>query len=406
MIQREETDLTNIGFVTLGGLERLDDFKMGTPIRAEDLTIMAYRPEFRNEPLDVTIVVVHTIHNLTYYLILVVVLYLVPILLAGYHGILRIRSRRPFKLNQIENKLDRFKKQYGKNVIQLVKLPVDQEEARFKRTSENGLWLSVCVANFLLVFCYVLNLMSTDKVADVKVNTITKLGDLLFDPDFKEMQPTGVGVFFEYEILKRSRPESELGLLYQRFKKNESRATLKLIAPSGAETLKNFLGYLFKDMEKNNDALVVVQANLLTVMRQALCAMATLLTGKDEDKLERIYVARNTFGTGITVNLYSKNVHPEIFRYMSYREQTIVEMANYWTYMEEAIEEMIQENLHGLGTSYKRLLCNKWVNENWDDDGDMPVLELGQLKISFLLLFIGGLAGFVAMLLEVLWFCF
>ena len=106
-------------------------------------------------------------------------------------------------------------KKYLYNVEQQLALLVDQENLTPNQLiGQNLIWLILTIIMFVFIFCYLLNMMSTDLVTIHRLATAENLNDLM--TSFKEMRLFMLTILFFYDYMKRAPPTSPIGQLYRR----------------------------------------------------------------------------------------------------------------------------------------------------------------------------------------------
>lgn len=112
---------------------------------------------------------------------------------------------------------------------------VDQNSFKPSSWSARCLWLFFIMA-FWTKVGVLLNLMSTNQVAEIQAPQINSLDDLL-SSEFAHYQPVVLRFFYSYSLMLTVKPETKIGKLFIRIKQN---ITAGLITADGTDMLDFF----------------------------------------------------------------------------------------------------------------------------------------------------------------------
>lgn len=213
--------------------------------------------------------------------------------------------------------IKRFTTELTNCVWQCLRLCYDQEQ--FELTSNSGklIWIHYAIAFFILCFGYLCNLMSTDLVASINLPLIDSIDDLETDC-FRHVKPT----MFRNQHLHpyiESQPSSSIyGRIFKRIN-----ASGGLIDATGADHSKSseVFNLLVEVTEAKRALLVTLFLRDLGIL-PFLCRLKLRMPKLRSD---RLYTARQIFGSG-TMNALSRiDLDYRLRAYMEYTERTELE---------------------------------------------------------------------------------
>lgn len=207
----------------------------------------------------------------------------------------KVRSSRTFKLymKALWSVLEAFLKQWHLKPI---------------ASSGRVLWCLLSLGIFVLVFGYLLNLISTDQVATRKTPELHSLKDL-DSSYFKHMQPRMSPVLYLYSVAKEAAPESTLGRFYKRIIQNKEAGVIRNNV-TGMDAIDGVIS--------ENKNLVITQIAYDYILRPIGCILKPAT-------IKSSYRSRESFASGVLATFYSTKLDLELEKYFQYKVRTLFE---------------------------------------------------------------------------------
>ncbi|KAI1285911.1 hypothetical protein HDE_11472 [Halotydeus destructor] len=118
-------------------------------------------------------------------------------------------------------KLKKMIRQWRSAVSNLLMIIVDQENLKTKMWTIRFIWSTCCLAIFIIVFGYLLNLIQTDGVVVQPPKRVEVVRDLTHEPEFQDTHIMMISVLHFYQYLRRSGKETAAGILFDRMSKTD-----------------------------------------------------------------------------------------------------------------------------------------------------------------------------------------
>ncbi|KAI1289585.1 hypothetical protein HDE_08876 [Halotydeus destructor] len=223
--------------------------------------------------------------------------------------------------------VENFVRQYSEAMEQVAETILDQENASHALWSQRILWLSTCVAIFVIVFGYLVSYVSTDQLIERPSKTLDTVDDL-FSPGFAKMRLVMSRNFLFFEHMQSADPQSRSGQLFARmsrgnncsqpetcnlmhFSTNDLAKVSPLALALGPEFVEGHAGFLF-DRE-------IVQQSRATVG----CKINPKMNGTSV--IDRLHVSRDNVVSDYSSVYFSHKADKQVVKYVSYVVQTLLE---------------------------------------------------------------------------------
>lgn len=214
-------------------------------------------------------------------------------------------------------KLKPFLKHYFRIAFRVFQTILDQEDLEPALWPIRIAWTSFVLVYFVLMFGYLLNLMSVDMVAQTPPPELHSLKELL-SPEFSTYQPFVLKILYTYGLAKDAKPESDLGQLFKKILKfNDS------IIESDMQSVQEMQGLLMiiEAGQGGRDMTLCILKELWTVgLKPAACTIR-------EKIVLRSYMSRETFATGLLVNIFNKRLDKDVLKYSVFLWRSLSEFS-------------------------------------------------------------------------------
>lgn len=346
--------------------------KVAWPLLAGDVTILTAVNKPTATYVDLTDVI-YNFNEITYAFIFLAI-FVVSVL--TMNNLLTIHKKKP----------SRIIRSYVESLWNVFVTILDQEYLLPRSEWQKVSWLFFNIVNFVLVFGYLLNLMSTDQLVREKPAAVDSLHDLLFEKEFEAVIPAILKQLHLYNLLSNAKRESEHAKLYQRMLRTESRSIVEFDVQgmsSGSMSEDNPSMVLRDDIGKGKAA--------LCGPRISLGMISTLMPSYFDGKV--LHVAKESFLEG-TLNLFtSKNIDRKVLEVFNYRLLTFVEL-NIAT---PIINIDLLRDLQGICNSCER---QKIEAKKLESLPEVANLSLFPLKKTWMMLASGFAVSFLILILE------
>lgn len=178
------------------------------------------------------------------------------------------------------------------------------------------LWLFFVMGTFFAVVDILLNLMSTDQVAQIQASRINSLDDLL-SSTFAHYQPSVFTGMYVYSLLNNAKPESRMGRLLSRIKQKQDQGLVSITATRLDDFAK--VESMFSD--------AIAGANNTVLLLDFAFKHVTMPLGctyKPEIVIN-LYISKDSFAEGILAIGFNKQMEWVLEHYLSYQVTTFVE---------------------------------------------------------------------------------
>lgn len=179
--------------------------------------------------------------------------------------------------------------------------------------SNRILWLFVMMAILLAIIAVLLNLMSTDQVAQIQARRINSLEDLL-SPDFHHYQPSVVKVLYLYSLVVTAASETKLVKLFSRIQRNDNIGVLTMNGSNIAD--------FFKILTVISDSVAGSNLSLLGNRFMNRHYVSPMLCSFKPKLVSGTYESKEGFAEGILVGFLSKYMDSGLADYLRYQFMT------------------------------------------------------------------------------------
>lgn len=354
--------------------------KIGRSLLPADVALtMASRPPIAHEA-DIS-EIVFNFDSLFYLYVLLILSFL-----GAFIGVIPTKVRKRVKLS-----CKRIIRRIVKPLWAIFEAVVDQENYNPPSWPKRIAWLFACLAIFVTVFGYFLNLMSVEKVALKKMPEINKLADLLISPDFQDFMPFMSKSVPISSYAKASGPNTLVGQLYQRvLRKNILNTTGVLdLTIEDQASLVSSISLLKKGVKMKKLVMVMERDIWNKLLKAGNCIFMS-------DLVESSYMSKESFAPGIMANFYNKRIDSELEKVMNYVVSNAVELGLIDPILERFGKGFIQNQ--GQEMDFKAMKCYKGLK-----DAELTNFEsfgLLGLRNTFIMLIAGCLIAFFGCCFE------
>ncbi|KAI1293757.1 hypothetical protein HDE_06502 [Halotydeus destructor] len=270
---------------------------------------------------------------------------------------------------------------------------IGQEGVSCPKWKPRILWLFTCVAIFIAIFGYLLNLMSSDSIVISEPPRINSIGDMFNEPfsSFKVYMYTTTNY---YNFMRNSRPGTAMAAIYKRA---ADRANCSRLIDCGEIEFRTDSEGSAELMEFYDDLVATHDHALLTSDMVMDLLTAPSICRFRPELFNSTYASTGYITSDILTFISRKGIDPEVEKYLNFRMQTgIFEpgLARVFTlYMvDKAFDEMMP------GVSKKGLQFYRCLGSlKSEDDPVVSPLTVKQRRKSAI--FIAGLLGLFSLLL-------
>ncbi|KAI1290353.1 hypothetical protein HDE_09212 [Halotydeus destructor] len=220
-------------------------------------------------------------------------------------------SRRSRKLEIVLPKIPRL----HDIIWKIVELFVDQEYYDTKgRNALRMLWSIFTLSVYVIVYCYLVNYMSVNEVADKPLDTLDSLEDH-FSNRFNHVVPILMRNSMSYPLLSAADPQSNLGRLFAKAAVDKENNIVDL-GSADPQTMMDLFKRCF-DTE-NRVSLISERFIWHTGVRGVMCGLGS-------DKVVRVHESSKSFANGIMTTFFNKKSPPQFTKYAEYRFRILSE---------------------------------------------------------------------------------
>ena len=217
-----------------------------------------------------------------------------------------------------------------KSTWHILELLVNQENWTLRRISQNNMWLFYCIAYFVLMFGFILNLMSTEQTVKINANQIDSLDDL-FDSSKDQIIAVLVKELYLYDRLKNSRKDSKLDKLFHFMNKTASYSFVTM--PTSKVDQDNLMKVITDLFSRKA---VYLQSKSLV---KSLTIRSACITNPTEAGV--LYISKDTFAHGTLNAMLNKQTEPRLRAYLKYHQTNGFEMGLMLETFKHMVEKLI-----------------------------------------------------------------
>ncbi|KAI1285875.1 hypothetical protein HDE_11473 [Halotydeus destructor] len=236
-----------------------------------------------------------TLNTLAFYLLS---MFMVVTILASVESYRRYREIPP--------KLKKMMSQWLAKAWHCVIIVVDQEGHAADMWTIRLIWYSCCLAVFVLVFGYLLNLIQTDGVVERPAKRIEHVHDLIHEPEFKDTHIMIITALHFYEYLRSSANGTIANILYQRMAETDQNGVTEDLHHTSFLDLKisdppsmlQAFSFMMRDVESENrikKAILIDVSMYDTLVYQVACVIKPKVISRDHRSRDFVVADYATF---------------------------------------------------------------------------------------------------------------
>lgn len=281
-----------------------------------DVNIISKKIESRIKYVQVTDAIFNFSHILYAYLLIA---FLITLTMLSFSHLTHNRSR----LHVIR----RFNQYYAKYVFRVFELIVHQVNMVPIGWPQKVIWLFFCIAAYVTVDGFFLNLMSTDRVSVVTAEQIDSIDDLMLEK-WSHLKLSINTNFYLYPLLKSAPPGTQCHKFYSFLTKRKD--SLTTLGDNGQENEK--IGFLLKSivnaLKYGNEVIFFPEFFYQTLAKTSLCSRKPQIT------VNMAHIAKENFAKGMLNLIFNKKMNAEKRSYLHFKYQNIVEFGVCKKYLE------------------------------------------------------------------------
>ncbi|KAI1307714.1 hypothetical protein HDE_00630 [Halotydeus destructor] len=269
-------------------------------------------------------------------------------ILLGYSLILR--SERNRKYRNVSRTFRCYVRNLVKIYFKLIELLFDQENFKLKCNKQAGriIWIFLGHFYFLVMFGYLLNYLSVDKVTVSEPDNIRKLSDQLRMPFNETKKPACHKNFNIYAHLLNARKGSQLDQLYQLIVNGKNLKDFNQAVGMGVPFSRDM-----RALMSGQISLVVEALAYHRLIRYGQCGMT-------EDS--HLIMTSETFADGVLAFFVNKKMAPPSLRFAEYRMKVMFESHLTVTGMHKIGQSLAEKYFQ---VNYKNFRC---YHHLWEKD--------------------------------------
>ncbi|KAI1279248.1 hypothetical protein HDE_14093 [Halotydeus destructor] len=218
--------------------------------------------------------------------------------------------------------------QYLATYVKLLCFFVKQGDLSKESRARAAIWLQVSVFAFVIVFGYVLNLMSTDTFIMKQSRHLDTFDDV-FDPYFREVRFTMMknDLFFNYA--QQSDKNTITGKVYKKMEREgdcSDLSTCNFLEFDGqfgsSKQLESFQ-FLKRASVRGGVATFLTKQLVETFLVPCLCR-------SEPDMVKMLYTGTQVFAEDVMVNLMRRDIDKGVSSYLRYIDSTLFELNLVW----------------------------------------------------------------------------
>ena len=283
---------------------------VSSPTQSAEVAIVSMILETNPTTVDMMIDNLKHIGSMAYLYFFIVTIWTLVIINFRVLGSLPTQSTKRGNSTEVSIKV-------SKSTWHILELLVNQENWTLSLTFQKTMWLFYCVGYFVLIFGFLMNLMSTDQTVSVNAKQIDSLDDLLYQDSSKDrIVAVLIKELYLYDRLKNARKGSKLNTLYDLMNKTASYSFVTMPTSQVDET---------KSMKVISDLFdrkaVFLQSKSVV---NSLTMTSACITNPTE--AGKFYISKNTFAHGTLNSMLNKRTEPRLKAYLKYRHTNAFEM--------------------------------------------------------------------------------
>lgn len=282
------------------------------------------------------------------------------------------------------------------NIVQeLLFLILDQELFEPQQWAMRFLWTPFNFFVFIAIFGYLMNLMSSDQVANVPSDVIDSLEDLQAEKWRRQnVTPWLIKNLFLHSALRQASQLSQEGA---RLIQVRNRADIKFIDLfkifADMSSMGNFVEHFMKYLNNGEMALLLSEFVMETLLIPGGCSLDPKFSGL-------FYASEDSFGDGVLTNYFNKNYPPGLVAYNEQRLRTAIE-ADVILHFMKSVTAPLVGGLFPISTGLPVLKCLSRFKEIPEQNPNYVKLRVLGLKSVFKFISFGVCLSFVVLAAEI-----
>ncbi|KAI1290829.1 hypothetical protein HDE_07868 [Halotydeus destructor] len=269
--------------------------------------------------------------------------------------------------------LHNFKNKMAAAIWHFFSALVNQEKFSPISWSLRLIWFNSCLGIFILFFTVLLNTVQTDGVANRPTHRIDKVDDLIYEPDFKDVQVVMYqGVLF-YDTVRTARKGTKANILYEHTKRSE--------------VMENWFHEGFLDLKKA----LLIDATVFDMISYPVKCITNV------DIAENFHRSQDTIYSDFMTQYFSKEANKHLRKVVYYRSAVMVEGNMFPTTTMQLLE--ILGNMLPPLDEFRRFRCMRRFSE--PEPLVVPSsMALDKVRKTILAIYFGIVLAFCALMSE------
>ena len=221
---------------------------VSSPTQSAEVAIISKIVAPKTVTVDMMIDLFEDIESLVYLYFLIATIWTLLIINCRVLGSLRRQGTQRRNSQNVSKRLNFIEMsiKVSKSTWHILELLVNQENSTLSETFQNAMWLFYCIAYFVLMFGFVMNLMSTEQTVKINAKQIDSLDDLFYqDSSNDQIVAVLAKEFFLYDRLRNSRKDSKLDKLFHIMNKTASYSFVTMPTSKAVElNIANAIGMI------------------------------------------------------------------------------------------------------------------------------------------------------------------
>ena len=296
---------------------------VSTPMQSAEIAIISKILESNTAIVDVADLF-EDIDSMAYFYFLIATIWTLLLINSRVLGLLRKKAKRRHR-EVAFNKVT-------KSTWHILELLANQENWNLRRMSQNAMWACYCISYFVLMFGFVLNLMSTEQTVKINAKQIDSLDDILYQ-DSSDDQIVAVLTkhLFLYDRLRNSRKNSKLDQLFDLMNKTASYSFLSM--PTSKADQDNSMKVI-RDFFARKAVFLQSKSLVKSITIRSACITNPTEAGA-------LYISKDTFAHGTMNAMLNKRTESRLRAYLKYHQTHGFEMGLVLETFKYVVENLI-----------------------------------------------------------------
>ena len=321
MLQRDEVDIVTI-------LTRVDNLVDGSVVKVGSAIASGHNvmqsPIRRPTKMSIEISHVFMEVDTFTYVIFIVCITTIGIGLVLVHV---VHYSRRMSLSKLGRKM-------AKTIWTMTTILIDNGDiSRVSRSTPRILWTLMMILVFVTVFSYTLNYLACDQVADIIPTQLDTLYQLLNEQPFNKYQIYMSPIYFFYSIIKMAPNGSIYNRLYRRIV--DTNGFIKYGFTESWNSKES--DQLWSRFHKSRDMVLFLPGETVTMFKPIVCLFEPF-------KILDSHFGSEKISESIVAAPVNHRMSYDMYRYIRYRQMTVLEMG----YMHQSVQMAIKSMVEGL----------------------------------------------------------